>query len=67
MTDRLWRQSSYCANGGNNCVELAKNGDRIAIRESTDPAQVITTHPVGLRAFIRATKAGKFDRLPESQ
>ncbi|MDT3396951.1 DUF397 domain-containing protein [Streptomyces sp. B1866] len=23
MTDLPWRQSSYCGNGGNNCVELA--------------------------------------------
>ncbi|WP_157856961.1 DUF397 domain-containing protein [Streptomyces sp. PRh5] len=36
------------------------------LRESDDPEVVISTTPAALRAFLRAAKAGVFDRPSES-
>lgn len=63
MSGPSWRQSSYCGNGGNNCVQLAIADQGIAIRESEVPGTVITARPASLRAFLRAAKAGRFDGL----
>ncbi|MGW7658133.1 DUF397 domain-containing protein [Streptomyces asiaticus] len=60
-----WRKSSYSANSSN-CVNVAADGNGIALRESDDPDVILTTTPAALRAFIRAAKAGGFDRIQES-
>ncbi|MCQ8191834.1 DUF397 domain-containing protein [Streptomyces sp. RCU064] len=47
-----------------NCVELAADSvGTTHLRESDDPEVVIATTPATLRAFLRAAKAGEFDRL----
>ncbi|MEE4594195.1 DUF397 domain-containing protein [Streptomyces sp. DSM 41524] len=59
-----WRKSSFSGTGpDNNCVELATaESGGIHLRESDVPRTVLTTTPRPLAAFIRAAKAGRFDR-----
>ena len=64
MSSLHWRKSSFSTGDAPNCVELAS--DPIGtprLRESDAPDAVIATTPVALRAFLRAAKAGEFDRL----
>ncbi|WP_055545628.1 DUF397 domain-containing protein [Streptomyces sp. NBRC 110028] len=60
-----WRKSSFSGNGINNeCVELATiKGGGIHLRESDTPGAVLAATSPALAAFIRAAKAGEFDRL----
>lgn len=59
-----WRKSSFSGTGpDNNCVELAATPGAIHLRESDAPQAVLATTPPSLAAFIRAAKAGEFDRL----
>ncbi|MCX5211093.1 DUF397 domain-containing protein [Kitasatospora sp. NBC_00240] len=59
-----WQKSSFSGNGdGTECIELAATDGRILLRESDDPAVVVTTTPAKLRAFILGVKAGEFDHL----
>ncbi|MBC2874562.1 MULTISPECIES: DUF397 domain-containing protein [Streptomyces] len=53
-----WQRSSMCAGGGNNCLEIGAAKDGIALRESTDPEQVIRISPSAFRSLVREIKAG---------
>lgn len=58
-----WRKSSFSGEG-NNCLNVASAADgTIRLRESEAPDTVLTTTPARLGDFIRAAKAGEFDRL----
>ncbi|MFD8379620.1 DUF397 domain-containing protein [Streptomyces sp. NPDC059679] len=63
MHESTWQRSSFCGGGGNNCIEVAVNGSRIAIRESSEPSAVLTTDRTALRAFVLGVKNGRFDPL----
>ena len=63
MSELVWLKSSFSEAGGNNCVEVAADGDGIAIRESTDPARTLTTDRAAFRALLRTARAGEFDHL----
>jgi hypothetical protein len=56
-----WRKSSFSEEGGNNCVEVAADHNRIAIRESTRPKAIVTTDRRALRAFLLGVKSGTLD------
>lgn len=59
MPELQWVKSSFSEASGNNCVEVAaKNDERIALRESESPADVLTTGRAALGALIRGVKAG---------
>ncbi|MCP9986944.1 DUF397 domain-containing protein [Streptomyces sudanensis] len=58
-----WQKSSFSGGGGEDCVEVAQHDGDIVIRESDDPATVVTTSREKLRAFILGVKAGEFDHL----
>lgn len=59
-----WQKSSYSAGGdGNDCVELAKTGTAVHLRESDAPGVVLTTTPALLASFIDGVKAGQYDHL----
>ncbi|WNE98656.1 DUF397 domain-containing protein [Streptomyces luomodiensis] len=64
MSPLQWRKSSFSSGDAANCVELAADPTgRPHLRESDDPEVVIATTPPALRAFLRAAKTGRFDRL----
>jgi hypothetical protein len=57
-----WRKSSFSSSGG--CVEVARRGNLIAIRDSKNPWQGYKTYEVEqFRLFIRGIRAGEFDDL----
>lgn len=64
MTDfSNWRKSSRSANQ-QQCIYVASDGDRIAIRESADPTGAVTlTDRDRFRAFVEGVKAGEFDDM----
>lgn len=57
-----WHKSSYSsANGA--CVEIARVGGTVAVRDSKDPhGPALTFTPGEWDAFIHGAKAGEFDR-----
>ncbi|MFI6156102.1 DUF397 domain-containing protein [Kitasatospora sp. NPDC051170] len=57
-----WQKSSY-SNDQANCVEIASADELVYIRESDDPAVVLTTTPAKLNAWITSAKAGDLDHL----
>lgn len=59
MSELKWLKSSFSEASGNACVEVAASRDeRIALRESESPADVLTTGRAALGALIRGVKAG---------
>ncbi|MEM8926347.1 MAG: DUF397 domain-containing protein [Actinomycetota bacterium] len=59
-----WRKSSFSANGGANCVEVARVDDEIAVRNSNDPdGPVLRFTGSELAAFVAGCGAGEFDDL----
>ncbi|MCG0288900.1 DUF397 domain-containing protein [Streptomyces sp. PSAA01] len=56
-----WRKSTHSADAGN-CVNVAASDRAVFLRESDEPDVVLTVTPPALRAFIRAVRAGGFDR-----
>ncbi|MEU1629100.1 DUF397 domain-containing protein [Streptomyces sp. NPDC020096] len=62
MSELSWLKSSFSDAGGNNCLELSADGNRIRIRESTAPDVTVTTTPEHLHTFLRSVKAGRYDR-----
>ncbi|KRV47903.1 toxin-antitoxin system, toxin component [Wenjunlia vitaminophila] len=61
MSEIHWQKSSFCGNGGNSCLELARAADAVLIRESEVPDAVLATSPPVLRALLLGLKAGEFD------
>ncbi|MFF7655464.1 DUF397 domain-containing protein [Streptomyces sp. NPDC007983] len=60
----VWRKSSFSGtNPENRCVELAALDGKISLRESDDPAEVVTITPASLGVFIRTAKRGGLDHL----
>jgi len=59
-----WHKAS-CGGDGNNCIEIARDGDRILMRESGKPDEIVVTTPAKLEAFILGVKAGEFDHFAE--
>jgi hypothetical protein len=49
------------------CVELAANGEWIALRNSRDTSTVLQFTPTEISVFIMGAKLGEFDHLIELQ
>jgi hypothetical protein len=63
LGDLNWRKAQRSVNNGQ-CIELARAGGMIAIRDSKDPAgPVLMYTPAELHAFIDGAKNGEFDDL----
>jgi hypothetical protein len=63
LTDAVWRKSTRSGNGGNSCVEVARNiPGVVGIRDSKDRGgPVLTVAPEAWTAFIRGVKDGEFN------
>ena len=62
LTRADWRKSSRSGGNGGNCVEVARNLPRVAVRDSKNPhGPVLTVEPAGWLAFIADVKAGRHD------
>jgi hypothetical protein len=62
LTDAEWRKSSHSSNGGQSCVEVARNlPGVVAVRDSKDPdgPKLIIT-AAGWRAFLAGARDGEF-------
>ena len=71
IDDLGWRKSSFSANGGASCVEVADHDGMILVRDTKDhgrgPVQRFTR--AEWRAFVAGVRNGEFDpdadgRLP---
>ncbi|GAA2384679.1 hypothetical protein GCM10010420_03720 [Streptomyces glaucosporus] len=60
-----WHKTSCGGEGGNNCIEIARDGDRVLMRESSRPDEIVVTTPAKLEAFLLGVKAGEFDHFAE--
>ncbi|MFC9752779.1 DUF397 domain-containing protein [Streptomyces sp. NPDC056921] len=60
--DIEWQKSSF-SGGGEQCVEVAWQGEEILVRESDDPHTVTRTSRAKFAAFIQGVKAGEFDHF----
>ncbi|MDT0343266.1 DUF397 domain-containing protein [Streptomyces litchfieldiae] len=58
-----WQRSSYSGGGGENCVELARCGAGVLLRESDAPRSAVLTSAARLAALLGEVKAGRLDRL----
>jgi hypothetical protein len=57
--DGNWRRSTRCESGG--CVEVARLGDEVGMRDSTDPnSPVLLFTPVDWKTFVVRVVAGEF-------
>jgi hypothetical protein len=62
LTDPVWRKSSRSDMSGPNCVEVARLGDAIAVRDSKDPDGPVLTFTRGeWQAFLAGAVKGEFD------
>jgi Domain of unknown function (DUF397) len=63
LSGAVWRKSTRSGNGGNSCVEVAKNlSDVVGVRDSKDrsgPALVFAAE--AWTAFLAGVKGGEFD------
>lgn len=63
LSDLSWRKAQLSVQNGQ-CVELARAGSMIAIRDSKSPAgPVLMYTPAEWRAFLDGAKNGEFDDL----
>jgi len=54
-----WRRSSFCGDGA--CVEVAREGDEILVRDSKDSdGPVLRFTPEEWAAFLGGVEAGEF-------
>jgi hypothetical protein len=60
-----WRKSTRSGNGGNSCVEVAKNlPGVVGVRDSKDRfGPVLAFGPEAWAAFLAGVKDGEFDLL----
>jgi len=47
----------------NACVELAKDGEHVALRNSHDVSQVLRFTRIEMESFLAGAKLGEFDHL----
>ncbi|WP_030680860.1 DUF397 domain-containing protein [Streptomyces rimosus] len=61
--EQQWQKSSFSGAGGENCVEIARRGEEVFIRESDNPNAIAIANRGKFAAFITGVKAGNFDHL----
>lgn len=61
-----WRKAT-ASNATGSCVELARVGDAVALRNSRHPSGlVLTWDAAAVAAFVAAARTGEFDDLLDS-
>ncbi|PJE94140.1 DUF397 domain-containing protein [Streptomyces carminius] len=60
-----WQKSSFSGANGPNCVEVARHGDALLIREGDEPGLVLSVSRAELAAFLAGAGAGEFDHLAD--
>jgi Domain of unknown function (DUF397) len=56
-TDLNWRKATY-SNGGENCIEVADQANRVHVRDTQDrTGPVLTLTPAAWQAFTGSLKA----------
>ena len=58
----IWIKAAR-STGANACVELARDGDMIVLRDSKNPGVHLAYHPEEIEAFIDGARKGEFDDL----
>ncbi|GIJ47581.1 hypothetical protein Val02_44670 [Virgisporangium aliadipatigenens] len=58
-----WRRSTFCATG--ECVEVARAGEDVVVRNSTDGDNVVAFTPEAWTDFVEAIRDGEFDQPNE--
>jgi hypothetical protein len=59
-TDLTWRKASYSSNGGANCVEVARYGSRVLVRDTKDQTgPVLRFSPAAWRRFADRLRGGR--------
>ncbi|MFB7057262.1 DUF397 domain-containing protein [Streptomyces vinaceus] len=56
MNEIIWKRSSSCGGGGNNCVEIAELPDGIGIRDSVYPDRVVRVGRPTLSTFLSSVE-----------
>jgi hypothetical protein len=57
-----WQKSSFSGMGADNdCLELAAFPHGLSLRESDDPALVLSSTPARWRAFLKAVQRDSFE------
>lgn len=59
MRDTGWFKSTFSTSGSDNCVEVRFTGDVARMRDSKNPASVLSADVPALVAMV---KAGRLDR-----
>lgn len=63
-TPLAWRTSSYSNGAGGMCVEVARVGDGVAVRDSKNPdGAILAFSGAEWQAFLAGARAGEFDLL----
>ncbi|MET9427030.1 DUF397 domain-containing protein [Streptomyces sp. NPDC003036] len=61
LTGAEWRKSSYSSTNGGECVEIAAQPCRVAVRDSKNPeGPAFTVAPAAFTAFVAAAAEGDF-------
>ncbi|TDC10397.1 DUF397 domain-containing protein [Streptomyces sp. 8K308] len=58
MAGSEWQKSSFSDSPDQDCVELATAAGSLLLRESDDPAAVLTARPARVAAMLAAIKGG---------
>jgi hypothetical protein len=62
MSKHTWRKASRSGASGNDCVEVAADGDRMLVRDSKHrDGGVLHLDAAAFRAFVAQMKGGAFD------
>jgi hypothetical protein len=54
-----WRRSTFCA--ANGCVEVARAGEDVVVRNSTDGDNVVAFTAEAWTDFVKAIRSGEFE------
>ena len=57
-----WISAGRCL-ATNHCVEVARMGERVAVRDSKDPSVVLLLTRLEFEAFLDGAKQGEFDHF----